>query len=132
MTPCLREANSCPRRLMPCKPPLSDGAHLRIARVRPSMLGVDRHVIADAERGKITTRIAGVGGATVGAASAGPNLSVWPVQRRLEPVADPALDEEGLALAMNEARTRAYPCGRSAMTSSCYVYLHLPGRAVSS
>lgn len=85
------------------------GAHLRIARVRRNLshadmankLGVDRHVIADAERGKITTSIALYAGLLWGL-----NLL-----ERLEPVADPALDEEGRALAMNEERTRAYPSG---------------------
>lgn len=82
------------------------GAHLRIARVRrnlsllemASRLGVDRHVVADAERGKLTTGIAVYAGL------------LWALNLldRLEPVADPALDEEGLALAMNEARTRSY------------------------
>jgi len=83
------------------------GTHLRIARVRRNLsladmankLGVDRHVIADAEGGKITTSIAVYAGLLWGL-----NLL-----DRLEPVADPALDEEGRAMAMNEERTRAYP-----------------------
>jgi ribosome-binding protein aMBF1 (putative translation factor) len=83
------------------------GAHLRIARVRRNLsladmankLGVDRHVIADAERGKITTSIAVYVGLLWGL-----NLL-----ERLEPVAHPALDEEGLTLQMSEARDRAYP-----------------------
>lgn len=83
------------------------GAHLRIARVRRNLslvdmagrLGVDRHVIADAERGKVTTSIAVYAGL------------LWALHllEQLEPVADPSLDEEGLALQMSEARTRAYP-----------------------
>ncbi len=85
------------------------GARLRIARVRRNFslaemadkLGVDRHVIADAERGKVTTSIVVYIGL------------LWALDRdlldQLEPVAHPALDEAGLALQMSEARTRAYP-----------------------
>ena len=83
------------------------GAYLRIARVRRNLslaematrLGVDRHVIADAERGKITTSIAVYVGL------------LWELHLldQLKKVAHPALDEEGLALQMSEARDRAYP-----------------------
>lgn len=83
------------------------GARLRIARVRRNLsqsdmakrLGVDRHVVADAERGKLTTGIAVYAGL----------LWVLHLLEQLEPVADPTLDEEGLTLARIEERTRAYP-----------------------
>jgi transcriptional regulator with XRE-family HTH domain len=85
------------------------GANLRTARVRrnisiadmASRLGVDRHVVADAERGKLTTNI----GVYVGM------MWVMDLLGHLSPVADPTLDEEGLARAMAEERDRAYPSG---------------------
>jgi transcriptional regulator with XRE-family HTH domain len=83
------------------------GARLRIARVRRNIslvemarrVGVDRHVIAEAERGKVTTGMAVYMG------------MLWALNLldQVAQVADPALDEEGQALAMAEERTRAYP-----------------------
>lgn len=85
------------------------GANLRTARVRrnislaemASRLGVDRHVVADAEHGKITTNV----GVYVGV------MWVMNLLNQLSPVADPALDEEGVRLARAEERERAYPAG---------------------
>lgn len=82
------------------------GANLRTARLRRNIsladmaakLGVDRHVIADAERGKVTTNIA----VYVGVMWAMNLLS------HLDTVVDPAADEEGLALAMADERERAH------------------------
>jgi len=81
------------------------GANLRTARLRRNIsladmaakIGVDRHVIADAERGKGTTGIAVYVG------------MMWAMNllSHLDPVADPAADEEGLALDMADGRERA-------------------------
>jgi DNA-binding XRE family transcriptional regulator len=83
------------------------GANLRTARVRRNIsivdmankLGVDRHVIADAERGKITTGL----GVYVGM------LWAMDLLRNFSDIADPKLDLEGVALAMSEERERSYP-----------------------
>ena len=81
------------------------GGNLRTARIRRNMtaqdlaskLGDDRHVIADAERGKLTTSIAVYAGI------------LWALRLlpHFEPVADPAHDEEGLALSLASEPERA-------------------------
>ena len=81
------------------------GANLRTARLRRNItladmaakLGVDRHVVAAAEGGKPTTNIAVYVG------------MLWAMNllSHLEPVADPAADEEGLTLSMFNERKRA-------------------------
>lgn len=81
------------------------GRNLRTARIRRKMtvqdvaskLGVDRHVIADAEHGKLTTSIAVYAGI------------LWALRLlpHLEPVADPTHDEEGHALALSSEPERA-------------------------
>jgi transcriptional regulator with XRE-family HTH domain len=81
------------------------GANLRTARLRrnlslaelASKIGVDRHVIAGAESGKLGTS-AGVYIAMLWALNLLPSLNG---------VADPQADEEGLALAGLEERERA-------------------------
>jgi transcriptional regulator with XRE-family HTH domain len=81
------------------------GANLRTARLRRNVtmaelaakLGVNRHVIADAENGKATTGIAVYVG------------MLWAMNLlgQFEGVADPAADEEGLALSLADRRARA-------------------------
>lgn len=81
------------------------GANLRTARLRrnlslaelASKIGVDRHVVADAESGKLGTS-AGVYVGMLWAMNLLPTLSG---------VAEPRADEEGLALAGLEERERA-------------------------
>lgn len=81
------------------------GTNLRIARLRRNLTleeiaektGVSRRIVADAERGKPSTSI----GVYVAA--------LWAVGLidQLEEVADPARDEEGLALSLAHERTNA-------------------------
>lgn len=81
------------------------GANLRTARVRRGLtvqdmaekIGVGRHTVADAERGKPSTAVA------VYAAM------LWAVglSAQLERIADPSADEEGQALARAREPTRA-------------------------
>lgn len=81
------------------------GANLRTARLRRNItladmaakLGVSRFVVADAERGKVTTNVAVYVGA----------LWAMNLLSHLETVADPAHDEEGLALSVFDDRERA-------------------------
>jgi transcriptional regulator with XRE-family HTH domain len=81
------------------------GNKLRTARLRRNLshaeladkLGVDRHVIADAERGKLSTS-AGVYIGMLWAMNLLPSLAE---------VADPKNDEEGLALSGLDERERA-------------------------
>ena len=81
------------------------GSKLRTARLRRNMrlvelaskLGVDRHVLADAENGKLGTSA----GIYVGMLWA---LNLLP---SLDGVADPMADEEGLALSGLDERERA-------------------------
>ncbi len=83
------------------------GNNLRTARLRRNLshaelaakLGVDRHVIADAERGKLSTS-AGVYVGMLWAMNLLPSLA---------DVADPKNDEEGLALSGLDERERARP-----------------------
>lgn len=84
------------------------GNNLRTARLRRNLshadlaakLGVERHVIADAESGKLGTSA----GVYVG--------MLWAMNllTSLAEVADPKKDEEGLALSLDE-RERARPGG---------------------
>lgn len=81
------------------------GANLRTARLRRNLtladmaakLGVSRFVIADAEKGKVTTNIAVYVG------------MLWAMNllSHLDSVASPTTDEEGLTLAMLDERERA-------------------------
>ncbi|OKO70758.1 helix-turn-helix transcriptional regulator [Bradyrhizobium sp. AS23.2] len=81
------------------------GANLKTARLRrnlthtdlASKLGVDRHVIADAESGKLSTGV----GVYVG--------MLWSMDLldAIEQVADPRADEVGLALSGLDERERA-------------------------
>jgi transcriptional regulator with XRE-family HTH domain len=81
------------------------GGNLRTARLRRNLsladlaakVGVDRHVVADAENGKIGTS-AGVYLGMLWAMNLLPSLTV---------VADPKSDEEGLALSGLDERERA-------------------------
>jgi transcriptional regulator with XRE-family HTH domain len=83
------------------------GANLRRARVRrnislvdmASRLGIDRHVLADAENGKITTGI----GVYVGL------MWCMDLLGDLKPVADPNMDDEGSTLARLREKKNAYP-----------------------
>jgi transcriptional regulator with XRE-family HTH domain len=85
------------------------GGNLRTARLRRNLshaelaakLGVDRHVIADAESGKLSTGA----GVYVGMLWAMNLLS------SLADVADPKRDEEGLALSSLDERERARSTG---------------------
>lgn len=85
------------------------GANLRTARLRrnlslaqlASKVGVDRHVIASAESGKLGTG-AGVYVGMLWAMNLLPTLNT---------VADPRADEEGLALAGLDKRERARSAG---------------------
>src|SRR5882757_253476 len=81
------------------------GNNLRTARLRRNLtlaelaakLGVDRHVLSDAENGKLTTS-AGVYVGMLWAMNLIPSL---------DRVADPKADEEGLALSGLDERERA-------------------------
>jgi transcriptional regulator with XRE-family HTH domain len=81
------------------------GNNLRTARLRRNLslavlaakLGVDRHVLTDAENGKLTTSV----GVYVGMLWA---MNLLP---SLDGVADPKTDEEGLALSGLDERERA-------------------------
>ncbi len=81
------------------------GNNLRTARLRRNLslvelaakLGVDRHVLTDAENGKVGTSA----GVYVGMLWA---MNLLPT---LDGVADPKTDEEGLALSGLDARARA-------------------------
>ncbi|MDX3924711.1 MAG: helix-turn-helix transcriptional regulator [Shinella sp.] len=81
------------------------GANLRTARLRRNLtlqemaekIGVDRHVVSDAEKGKPSTSIA------VYAAM----LWVFGMAGQLSQVADPESDEEGKALESARAPKRA-------------------------
>jgi transcriptional regulator with XRE-family HTH domain len=85
------------------------GANLRTARLRrnlslaelASKVGVDRHVVADAESGKLGTN-AGVYIGMLWAMNLLPTLNA---------VAEPRADEEGLALAGLDERERARAAG---------------------
>ncbi len=85
------------------------GVNLRTARLRrnlslaelASKVGVDRHVISDAENGKLGTSV----GVYVGMLWAMNLLST------LNAVAEPRSDEEGLALAGLDERERARAAG---------------------
>ena len=85
------------------------GANLRTARLRrnlslaelASKVGVDRHVVADAESGKLGTSV-GVYVAMLWAMNLLPTLNA---------VAEPRADEEGLALAGLDERERARSAG---------------------
>jgi len=81
------------------------GANLRTARLRrnlslaqlASKLGVDRHVVSDAESGKLGTSVSVYAG------------MLWAMNLlpTLNSVADPLADEEGLALVGLDQRERA-------------------------
>lgn len=81
------------------------GAKLRIARLRRNLtladmavkIGVTRQVLSDAEGGKLTTSIVVYAG------------MLWAMNLldHLDPVADPAKDEEGVALSIHQGRERA-------------------------
>ena len=81
------------------------GANIRIARLRRRLtqaelaerIGVSRFVVADAERGKATTGVA----AYIGA------LWALGLADQLHSVADPSLDEEGMALEIARGSKRA-------------------------
>lgn len=83
------------------------GRDLRTARLRRNIsleemaakVGVNRHVIAAAEHGKLTTGI-GVYAAMLWAMN---------LIHQIDPVADPLRDEEGMALSSLDERERAYP-----------------------
>jgi len=89
------------------------GANLRTARLRRNQtieqvaarLGVGRHVVADAERGKLTTGIGVYAGL----------LWVFGLTAQLERVADPDGDEEGKQLSKRDERLRAKPTAKGAM-----------------
>ena len=80
------------------------GANLRVARLRRNhshaavaeRIGVSRRAVADAERGKASTGIA------VYLAL----LWAYGLLERVADVADPAKDEEGLALSLAQVRSR--------------------------
>ncbi len=81
------------------------GANLRTARLRrnltmsdlASKIGVDRHVVGDAEGGKLTTGVAVYAGLLWAMDMLGP----------MDARADPRSDSEGLALARDGERARA-------------------------
>ena len=81
------------------------GANIRTARLRRNLsivevaakIGVDRHVVGDAERGKASTGIAIYAGL----------LWALGLTGQLARVADPLADEEGLILARNRDRAKA-------------------------
>jgi transcriptional regulator with XRE-family HTH domain len=88
------------------------GQNLRTARLRrnwsleevAAKIGIDRHAVANAERGKATTSIAIYAGL----------LWTLGMTGQLAQVADPMTDEEGLLLAKGRERTNAY-AGRRAL-----------------
>lgn len=81
------------------------GRNLRTARLRRNLdlkavaerLGVDRHTLADAERGKVSVSIAVYAGA----------LWVFGMVEQLSALAAPDQDQEGLVLAQATERQRA-------------------------
>jgi transcriptional regulator with XRE-family HTH domain len=81
------------------------GANLRTARLRRNLsmaevaakMGVDRHVIGEAERGKASTGVAIYAGL----------LWALGLSGQLARVADPMADEEGLILARERDRAKA-------------------------
>lgn len=81
------------------------GGNLRTARLRRNLsledaaakIGVGRHVVADAEKGKPSTGIAIYAGL----------LWVFDLIEQLEKVADPYTDEEGRLLAKRDERINA-------------------------
>lgn len=81
------------------------GANLRTARLRrnltmsdlASKIGVDRHVVGDAESGKLTTGVAVYAGL----------LWAMDMLGHMDSLADPMADSEGLALALDAGRERA-------------------------
>lgn len=81
------------------------GANIRTARLRRNLslaelaakIGVDRHVIGDAERGKPSTGIAIYAGL----------LWAMGLAHQLAHVADPLRDDEGLTLAKARSRDKA-------------------------
>lgn len=81
------------------------GANIRTARLRRNLslaelaakIGVDRHVIGDAERGKPSTGIAIYAGL----------LWAMGLANQLDRVADPLSDDEGLTLAKTRSRDKA-------------------------
>lgn len=83
------------------------GTNLKTARLRrnlglaelASRLGVERHVLADAERGKPSTGIAIYAGM----------LWAMGMVEQLGDIADPNLDDEGMTLARSRGRERARP-----------------------
>jgi ribosome-binding protein aMBF1 (putative translation factor) len=87
------------------------GAHLRTARLRRNLtteriaakLGVDRHVVSDAERGKLTTAVAIYAGL----------LWAMGLLPQLERVAEPSSDDEGMALGLADDRKKARMRGLS-------------------
>ncbi len=89
------------------------GANLRTARLRRNQtieavaakLGVGRHVVADAERGKPSTGIAIYAGL----------LWVFGLTEQLACLAEPSLDREGLILSKREGRLRARSAGKGVM-----------------
>ncbi len=81
------------------------GANLRTARLRRNQsledvakrIGVGRHVVADAEKGKASTGIAVYAGL----------LWAYGLTEQLSNVADPDTDEEGLLMAKRDQRVHA-------------------------
>jgi transcriptional regulator with XRE-family HTH domain len=83
------------------------GRQLRTARLRRNIsisemagkIGVDRHVVADAENGKLTTGIGVYAG------------MLWAMSliSQLDAVADPNKDDVGIAMARLDEREHAYP-----------------------
>jgi hypothetical protein len=105
-----------PKNLLTQAPPIAVeealrtlGANLRVARIRRKItlaemaarLGVGRHVVADAEVGKLTTGIVVYAG------------MLWSMNLLdgLSALASPNTDEEGLALARHSEPVRARPGG---------------------
>ena len=86
------------------------GTNLRTARLRRNLtiadvaekIGTGPRVVSDAEQGKITTGIA------VYTAL----LWTYDLLSPMENLADPAMDEEGLALSMRRQRARAETSGK--------------------
>lgn len=62
-----------------------------------SKIGIDRHIVGDAESGKLTTSVAVYAGL----------LWAMDLLNHMDTVADPRADGEGLALAKNGERERA-------------------------
>ena len=81
------------------------GANLRTARLRrnltmsdlASKIGIDRHIVGDAESGKLTTSVAVYAGM----------LWAMDLLNHMDAVADPRADSEGLTLAKDGERERA-------------------------